>query len=79
MIALIIGFVAFFLLRLTIYFFVPADGIELNIYGRIYSVPKDVLTISLWAFFGFPTMTISFFVLWERRKGSVDARNIDRG
>jgi hypothetical protein len=67
MVVLIITLVVFFMLRLAIYFFVAEPGIILEVDKRLYSFPKGLLILVLWAFLGFPAVVISIFLLWERR------------
>ena len=79
MIVLTITLVGFLLLRAIIFSFVPTNGVELMLDGRMYSVSNGALTIGLWAFLGFPGIVISLFLLWERRKDRANARNTERG
>jgi hypothetical protein len=68
MVALIITLMVFFLLRLAIYLFVAEPGIILEVDKKVYSFPRGMLILGLWAFVGFPAVVISMFLLWERRR-----------
>ena len=78
MVTLIITLVVFFMFRLMLLFFVAEPGISVQVDGIVYSFSKNILTLALWAFLGFPAIVVSTFVLWERRRSRADSQQTGR-